>query len=246
MFTTWQFATADEMEAVGAVLRRHTRSRDYLGVNVELQFPDLAARVSRRHLYTLPPSLAAVDRATMGKCGMKAGLIIYDGEHWRGTPQDEQADMAKAIARGKAIAHQAGCQDYAIAPDGQYIGISPGTCRYDPAASIHYAIDWAGITLFDIQVQRLLGPNCIERAGVDTYVAALRSIASDVRARSSFPKIVAQLSFRLASPNEMIAAIEQLSGIVDGFYVAYPRNVGPTCSYCSPVNLDQVLGAIHQ
>jgi hypothetical protein len=67
------------------------------------------------------------------------------------------------------------------------------------------------------------------------------AIASDVRARPSFPKIVAQLSFRLTSPDKMIAAIKQLSGIVDGFYIAYPRNVGPACSYCSSANLDQVL-----
>jgi hypothetical protein len=246
MFTTWQYATADETGEVGAVLRRHTRSNDYLGVNVELQFPNLAGRISRTHLYTLPPSLAAVERATVGKCGVRAGLIIYDGEHWQGTPPDEQADMAKAISRGKAIVHQTGCQDYGIAPDGHYIGIFPGTCRYDPAASIHHAIDWAGITLFDIQAQRLLGPNCFERAGVDAYVAMVTAIASDVRARPSFPKIVAQLSFRLTSPDKMIAAIKQLSGIVDGFYIAYPRNVGPACSYCSSANLDQVLEAIHQ
>jgi hypothetical protein len=245
MFTTWQFATTDETGAVGAVLRRHTRSDDYLGVNVERQFPDLTARISHTHVYALPPSLAAVERATAGKCGVGAGLIIYDGEHWEGTPLDEQVDMTKAIERGKAIVHETGCRDYGIALDGQYIGISAGTCRYDPAASIHQAIDWTGITLFDIQAQRLLAPNCIERASVDAYVAAVRSIASDVRARSSFPKIVAQLSFRLTAPDKMIATIKQLSGTVDGFYIAYPSNVGPPCSYCSAANLDQVLGAIH-
>jgi hypothetical protein len=246
MFTTWQFPTADEAGALGAVLRRHTRSDDYLGVNVAMQFPDLAGRISRTHVYALPPSVAAVERATLGKCGVGAGLIIYDGEHWQQTPPDEQADMAKAIDRGKTIVHQSGCQDYGIAPDGRYIGISSGACRYDPAKSIHRAIDWTGITLFDIQAQRLIGPNCIERAGVAAYVAVVRSIASDVRERSSVPKIVAQLSFRLTAPDKMIAAIKQLSGIVDGFYIAYPNNVGPPCSYCSAAHLDQVLQAIHQ
>ena len=246
MFTSWQFATTSEAREVGAVLRRHTGSDDYLGVNVERQFPDLAGRISRMHVYALPPSLAAVERATVGKCGARTGLIIYDGEHWEETPPDEQANMAKAIERGKTIVRQSGCQDYGIAPDGQYIGISPGTCRYDPAASIHRSINWTGITLFDIQAQRLLGPDCIERAGVDAYVAAVRSIASDVRARLSFPKIVAQLSFRLTAPNRMIAAIKQLSGIADGFYIAYPSNVGPACSYCSPANLDKVREAIRQ
>jgi len=244
MFTTWQFATKEETGAVGAVLRRHTTSDDYLGVNVERQFPDLAGRISRAHLYALPPSLAAVERAT--ECGVRTGLIIYDGEHWERTPIDEQADMANAIGHGKAIVQQTGCQDYGVAPDGQYIGISRSACRYDPPASIHHAIDWTRITLFDIQAQRLLGPQCIERAGVDAYVAAVRSITSDVRARSSFPKIVAQLSFRLTPPETMIAAINQLTEIVDGFYIAYPNNVGSPCSYCSAGNLDQVLTAIRQ
>lgn len=244
MFTTWQFAPVDEAGEVGAVLRRHTRSDDYLGVNVERPFPDLAGRISRTHVYALPPSLAAVELATAGKCGARTGLIIYNGEHWQATPPDEQADMAKAIERGKGIVRQSGCQDYGIAPDGQYIGISAGKCRYDPAASIYRAIDWTGISLFDIQAQRLLGRDCVERAGIGTYVAAVRSIVSDVRARSSFPKIVAQLSFRLTAPDRMIAVIKQLSGIVDGFYIAYPSNVGSPCVYCSPANLDQVLQAI--
>lgn len=245
MFTTSQFATADEAAKVSAVLRRHATSDDYLGINVVMQFPDLASRMSNAHLYTLPPSLAEVERAAMGKCGAGAGLIIYDGEHWSATPPNEQADMVTAIARGNTIVHQTGCQDYGIAPDGQYIGIAPGTCRHDLAASIHRGIDWTGITLFDIQAQRLLGSNCTKRAGVDTYIGAVRSIAADVRARSSIPNIVAQLSFRLTPPDRMIPAIRQLSGIADGFYIAYPRNVGTACSYCSPANLDQVLQAIH-
>ena len=114
-------------------------------------------RISRTHVYALPPSLAAVELATAGKCGARTGLIIYNGEHWQATPPDEQADMAKAIERGKGIVRQSGCEDYGIAPDGQYIGISAGKCRYDPAASIYRAIDWTGISLFDIQAQRLLG-----------------------------------------------------------------------------------------
>ena len=245
MFTTWRFATADETSAIGAVLRRHVYGDDYLGVNVVLQFPDLASRISRRHVYALPPNLAAVEHAAASRCGVGAGLIVYGGEHWQQTPSDEQANMPKAIDRGKAVV-QTGCRDYGIAPDGQYIGISTRACRFDSGASILPAIDWTGITLFDIQAQRLLGADCIGRAGVDAYVAAINSIASDVRARSSFPKIVAQLSFRLTTPDKMIDAIKQLSGIVGGFYIAYPNNVGPPCSHCSPANLDQVLQAIHQ
>jgi hypothetical protein len=245
MFTTSEFATADEAEAVGAALRRHTTSGDYLGVNVALQFPDLAARVSRSHVYALPPNLAGVEHAAAANCSTAAGLIIYNGEHWQQTPPDEQVNMPKAIERGKAILRQTSCRDYGIAPDGLFLGISPETCRYDPAKSILRAIDWTGVTLFDIQAQRLRAPNCVAHTGIGAYVAMVRSVASDVRSRLSYPKIVAQLSFRLTPPDQMIAAIRQLNGIVDGLYIAYPRNVGPSCPYCAAANLDQVLGAIH-
>src|SRR6516165_4288429 len=77
MFTTWRFATADETSAIGAVLRRH--------------------------VYALPPNLAAVKHAAASRCGVGAGLIVYDGEHWQQTPSDEQVNMPNAIDRGKAV-----------------------------------------------------------------------------------------------------------------------------------------------
>ena len=42
----------------------------------------------------------------------------------------------------------------------------------------------------------------------------------------------------------MIEAIHRLRGVVDGFYLAYPSNVGPPCAYCTPQNLATVLAAL--
>ncbi len=122
-----------------------------------------------------------------------------------------------------------------------FLGISPGTGRYDLNRSIHRRIDWDGIALFDIQAQWLLDG---ERAGSDTYVEFVATVAREVRAASPPTKIVAQLSFRFTPPEAMIAASARLAGIVDGFYIAYPGNVGPICNYCSPDNLAQVLSSL--
>jgi hypothetical protein len=147
--------------------------------------------------------------------------------------------MVRAVADGKTLVRAAGCSAYGIAPDGQFLGISPATGRYDLDNSVHRRIDWEGIALFDIQAQRLL-----DRAGVDAYAEFVAAVGQEVRAASAQTKLVARLSFRSTCPEAMIAAADRLAGIVDGFYIAYPRNIGPICSYCSPDNLARMLAAL--
>ena len=239
MFTAAKFADPDERLAIADVLRRHVSIRDYISWRLGEELPELALRVGRAHLYLLAPSLAQIAHHR-ASCGPGApGLVIYDGEHWPQTPLGEQKDMAGAVAEGKALARTAGCSAYGIAPDGQFLGISPATGRYDLDKSIHRRIDWDGIALFDIQAQRLL-----DRAGVDAYAEFVSAVAREVRAASPQTKLVAQLSFRATSPETMIAASHRLAGIVDGFYIAYPRNIGPMCNYCSPDNLARMLAVL--
>jgi hypothetical protein len=239
MFTAAKSSDPDERSAIADVLRRYVSSQDYLGRRLGEELPELALRVGRAHLYLLAPSLAQIARHR-ASCGPRApGLIIYDGEHWPQTPLAEQEDIVKAVADGKILATAAGCGAYGIAPDGQFLGIVPATGQYDLERSIHRRIDWDGIALFDIQAQRLL-----DRAGVDAYAEFVAAVAREVRATSPPTKLVAQLSFRSTCPERMIAASYRLAGIVDGFYIAYPRNIGPICNYCSPDNLAQVLAAL--
>jgi hypothetical protein len=239
MFTAAKFADPDERLEIADVLRRRVASRDYLSWRLGEELPELALRVGRAHLYLLAPSLTQIARHR-ASCGPGApGLIIYDGEHWPQTPLAEQEDIVKAVADGKTLATAAGCSAYGIAPDGQFLGIVPATGQYDLERSIHRRIDWDGISLFDIQAQRLL-----DRAGVDAYAEFVAAVGREVRATSPPTKLVAQLSFRSTCPEKMIAASHRLAGIVDGFYIAYPRNIGPICNYCSPDNLAQVLDAL--
>lgn len=245
MLATSRFADAAERSAILDSLQRHVTNRDYLGNALAQEFPELGDRLDRHHVFVLPTSLKAVKSASAKGCGPgTAGLIIYNGEKWPETPPEEQSNMPTAIAQGKAMALYRGCHNYGVAPGAEFVGFRPNTCDYNLDGSILSHVDWSGIELLDIQGQGLIGDRCNARAGLDAYVAFMTAIARELRAKGGHPKIVAQVSFRFTPPERMIAAIRRLQGIVDGFYIAYPSNVGPPCAYCSPRNLEEVLSAI--
>jgi len=242
MFSTSNFADPGARDGVRAVLSRHTTERDYLSAHVLREFPEIGQRVARARRYVLPTSVAEVQRESAKGCGADTpGLILYNGEHWPGTPTNEQADLPAAIARAKEFAAGSGCHEFGVAPDGAFAGISPATCSYALDSAIHRLIDWTGVALFDVQAQSLLSDRCNATAGVAAYVAFVSAIARDVRKNANPPSIVAQLSFRHTPPERMATAIQALRGVVDGFYIAYPINVGPACKYCSPDNLEKVM-----
>jgi hypothetical protein len=229
-------------DPLGAVLRKYVTSNDYLSTGIAKDNPDLATRVGRMHTYTLPASVSAVARQAQADC--RAGLIIYDGEHWSATPEREQADMPAAIAAAKSATTSAGCE-FGLAPDGQYAGLIPKTCSYRLDDAVHRQIDLRGVALYNVQAQRLLSDECASQGGVDAYIALMTAVTNDIHAKSPGTKVSAQFSFRYTPPDRMISVIGRLRGVVDGFYIAYPVNVGGlSCQYCSAENLDKVLAAI--
>lgn len=223
------------------VLDQYATSADYLSTTAVKSNPDLAARVGRSHIYALPPSLGALQQQVTN-CA--AGLIIYDGEHWGATPQNEQADMSSSVASGQSIATSGGCT-FGVAVDGQYAGLVPKTCGYSLDRAIHRSLDFRNIALYNIQAQRLLSDECVAQGGQNNYVQFVTALANEIHAKNPATKISAQLSFRYTPPDRMIAVINQLRRVVDGFYLAYPLKVGGIpCQYCSADNLGQVLSAI--
>lgn len=238
MFTSY----AKRNSPLRAVLEKYVTSADYISLGLSRGDPRLASRVGKSHIYVLPPSVKAVQRQA-SQC--KAGLIIYDGEHWGATPRSEQASMPMAVSDAKSATKSAGCS-FGFAPDGQYAGLTPKTCSYDLNSAIHRQIDFADITLFNVQAQRLLSDSCVGHGGIDNYVKFVTTVAGEVHAKNPATKVSAQFSFRYTPPDRMIAVMKQLRGVVDGFYIAYPVGVGNiTCQYCSPTNLEQVLSAIN-
>ena len=245
MLTTSNFPDAGEHRAVADSLRRHVTRDDYLSFQLVREFPGLVDRLERAHVYALVPSHDLIARNAALGCGPGTpGLIIYDAEHWDATPEREKADMVRAIARGSSLARQDGCHDYGVAPDGEYSGIAARNCTYDPDAGIIGRIDWQDVSLLVLQSQILLGDRCNGPAAMQRYVDFVTAIAGRVRAKSATVRIVAQFSFRHTPPERMIAAMRALRGVVAGYYIAYPSNVGPRCNYCSPSNLDAVLAAV--
>lgn len=244
MFTAARFADADERGAIAEVLRRCVTDRDYLSLRLGEELPELARRVGSAHLYALAPSLAQVAQYGARSGPRAPGLVIYDGEHWVQTPLAEQRDMVGAVAAGSALVRAAGRLEYGVAPDGRFLGVFADTGRYDLDRSIHRRLDWEGISLFDIQAQRLIDGGDDAHTRIDTYVEFVATVASEVRAQSPTIQIVAQLSFRFTPAEKMIAAAARLAGVVDGFYIAYPRNIGPGCTFCSPENLARVFRAL--
>jgi hypothetical protein len=152
--------------------------------------------------------------------------------------------MIGAIARGRSLARQDGCHDYGVAPDGEYSGVAARSCTYDLDKGIIGGIEWQHVSLLVLQSQILLGDRCNSPSAMRRYVDFVTAVAGRVRAKSATTRIVAQFSFRHTPPERMIAAMRALRGVVAGFYIAYPSNVGPRCNYCSPANLDAVLAAV--
>jgi hypothetical protein len=167
----------------------------------------------------------------------QAVFVVVERPQLRDTQQKQLTHKLPTDAAGRA------CDGDGPVPS-RFMGVQPETCSYDLAAAIYRNIDWDGITLADIQAQVLLSDRCTTGSNVENYAALVTAIADDIRKAAHPPAITAQLSFRDTPPERMILAIHRLRGIVDGFYVAYPSNVGPPCRYCSPGNLDQVLRAI--
>jgi hypothetical protein len=244
MFAGSRFAEASEREGLRPVLARYVSGSDYLSVGAANAFQEIGERVPSEHRFALPTSVRGVEREAVKACGgSSAGLIVYNGEHWAETPDDEKADVPGAIARAKAVA-QTRCRAFGVAPDGQSIGVAPLKCSWNLEAGIVPRVAWNGIALFDIQAQILLSDRCAPKAGPAAYAAFVTKVAREVRATAYPPLIVAQISLRHTQPERARVAIEQLKGVVDGYYIAYPSSTDSRCAYCSPANLEIVLHAI--
>jgi hypothetical protein len=245
MFAASQFSSPDETAKINAILHHRVTSADYLSAAVTALHPDLGNIIRRDHVFSLPTNLNGVGNQA-GKCGSSTpGLIIYDPEHWPGTPAAEKADVAAALRQARDIIVNSNCHQAGFAPDGRFSGIRPDACAYDLGASVMNAVDWTNIALADLQSQILIGKRCNASAGLTAYVTFNSALANAIHAKAPKVKVIAELGFRGVSPERMIQAVAALTGVVDGFYIAYPATSGSPCTYCSPGNLDAVLAAFH-
>jgi hypothetical protein len=104
-------------------------------------------------------------------------------------------------------------------------------------------VNWAAIDRLDIQGEWLLSDECIGKTSVADYVKLVWAVAGYVRAKNPKIAIFAQISFRFTPPSTMIQAIQQMSGLVDGFLLAYPLNPANEHKYRTAQNLQSVLSS---
>lgn len=228
------------------VLEKFLTRADYVSAKIASKAPALARRIEPQHQYVLPGSLAGVKKNSGCNADnpafTKPGLVMYDIEHWTDTPASEQAQPAKSVAAAARIVHAGKCQQFALAPDGEYMGLKEGACEYDFEAGIYRSIDWTQVDLLSIQAQRLLSDTCA--LTVEDYAAFVSRVAAYVKSKNPKILVVSQLSFRYTPPEKIVAAMSKLAQAIDGFYLIYPASQKTPCRYCSAQSVTTVLQAV--
>jgi hypothetical protein len=156
------------------------------------------------------------------------------------------ADPLGSIASAMQMIHAGGCDQAGILPYGQFWGAAPmatATCQFNLGDSPYQQVNWAAIDRLDIQGEWLLSDECIGKTSVGDYVRLVSTVAGYVRAKNPKIAVFAQISFRFTPPSTMIQAIQQMSGLVDGFLLAYPLNPANEHKYCTAQNLESGLSA---
>jgi hypothetical protein len=224
------------------VLEKFLTREDYAGAKIAAKAPAIARHIESQHQFVLPGSIEGVKKYA-GCAATDPGIVMYDIEHWTDTPASEQSQPAKSVAAAARIVHASKCQQFALAPDGQFMGLKEGVCAYDFEAGIYRSIDWTQVDLLSVQAQRLLSDACADQLTVDDYAGFVSRVAAYVKSKNPKILVVSQLSFRYTPPEKIVLAISKLAQGIDGFYLIYPAGQKTPCHYCSAQNVATVLEA---
>lgn len=177
------------------------------------------------------------------------GTILYDPERRSLTPEVEQENFVRSVARAIARIESTGCHRVGLAPGSELLfGLDPESCSYDIAQGHLEDIDWTRVDVVDLQVQRLLSDACLERGGMTTYVRAVIEIGGFVREHNPAIDVLAQVSFRDNEPQVMLEALSRVAPVIDGIYFSYPvenpANPDIECGFCTTQNLELFLRSL--
>jgi hypothetical protein len=227
--------------AVVPVVAKYLSSPDYLGYRAVVDGPGLGGIVNPAHLVQISSSLSDIQQKIQLGCGPNTPhVIFYQWGDPSYTPPDEMADLYGSLARAGATVHASGCQLFGFLPEGRFFGATH--CALNLGASPYRQIDWTTIDYLDLTGGALIDDLCSGKTGIADYVKLAQTIVSYVRGKNPKIVIAAHLSFRNTPPATMAQAFQELSGIVDGFLLAYP--IYSPQKYASPSNLEIFLSTV--
>jgi hypothetical protein len=219
--------------AIVPVTTRYLSRADFVGYAAAHTVPALGQLVPPEHLTVLSPSLRAVQVYAVVSCSEAPGVIVFAP-----AVNPPVGSLASAIDAIKAT----GCRQAGFMPASTYFGVTH--CGVNLESSPYQKEDWSKLDYLIIPGGGLLDDQCIGKTGVADYVNLAKTLAAYARERNPKVSVVAHLSFRNASPEVMVQAAKALTGIVDGFLLAYP--VFSEHRYCTAPNLQMFLSAIRQ
>ena len=223
------------------VMAKYLASADYLGYRAVTERPELGGVVAAGHLVQISSSYGDIQQKVELGCGSTSPRIIF--YQWGDpayTSASEMADPWGSLTRAAATVHGSGCHLFGYLPEARFFGATH--CGVNPGVSLYQQVDWTTIDYLDLTGGGLLNDDCAGKTGIADYVKLAKTVVSYVRGKNPKIIIAAHLSFRNTPPNTMAEAVRELSGIVDGFLLAYPL-YSPQ-KYSNASNLQAFLSAV--
>ena len=214
---------------------KYLSSRDFVGIDAAVAVPALRKLVPPDHLMALAPGLQDVQAWLSEGCAAGPGLIVYQ----QGIAVEAANPIANLNIAATAV-RSSDCHKFGFLPGGAFFGLTH--CALNLAASPYEQADWTKVDYLIIAGGGLVNDSCSGKTGAADYAAAAKTIAAFARGKNPKIVIVGHLSFRNAPAANMVQAASALTGIVDGFLLAYPI-YGPH-RFCDPADLQAFLAAI--
>ena len=224
------------------VVARYFTSQDYLGRRAVTRNATLIDVVPISHQIQFSSDIQGIQQYVQRGCSPQTpGVFFYHFGEPGKTPANETADPVGSVARAAAVAHT-GCNRFGLIPEGSFFGIN--ACAATLANAPYQRVDWTAVDYVDITLGGLLRDDCMAHSSVANYVSLVKTIAATLRASNPKMVIAAHLSFRETPPEVMRQAVEGLTAVVDGFWLAYPMNSREEHRYCTAQNLETLLSAV--
>jgi hypothetical protein len=221
------------------VLDKYFRSTDFVAIRMIGADQHLSQLLDRAHQVDLADTIGRIQADLDLGCGAGSpGTIWYQPA----IAPDDLASSPNNIASAANRIHSSGCSLAGILPSAEFWGAT-GACQFNLAGSPYQQVDWTAIDRLDIQGEGMLSDSCIGKTGVADYLKLVTTIAGYVRGQNPKIAVYAQLSFRSTPPPTIVQAIEAMTGVVDGFLLAYPLNPNMEHKYSTAQNLEAVLAA---